>query len=362
MDTLKYKLAHLIPFYPLIQLIRIQWKWGVVRPQRMAVVFIWLAKTLLFEPLRWVDTLVVLLLPKKKVKLIYIIGYYRSGTTYLQELMSLDKKHTTVTLFDSVMPEVTMCFGWLLTPFFNGMVRLFRISNQYHYVPFRFDFPGEEDVAINALSTFADYNRVYQYPSKHTAITKEVLIDASTSTKRAFLANYELFLKKVAYRSNSKIIILKSPPNLARTAILKGKFPDSKFIHIHRNPKESIRSNKRLWDLNRSFSFENYSDSDVYDVIQYQFQSFYKAFKRDQVPMDCTITFSELIADPLETISKVYSSLELEGFGLVKDHIQVKQSNAMQISRPNKTMGSDEFELSAETLAIANELGYSRLV
>ena len=81
-----FSLKQIIPFYPLIQMIRVQLKHGILRPTRWHLILIWLVKLIVIEPFRIIEACVMVVLPDRKVRPIFILGFYRSGTTYLQEL------------------------------------------------------------------------------------------------------------------------------------------------------------------------------------------------------------------------------------------------------------------------------------
>jgi omega-hydroxy-beta-dihydromenaquinone-9 sulfotransferase len=313
-----------------------------------------------FEPFRLIDTIAILVLPQKHIQPIFIIGYYRSGTTYLQQLMSLDKKHSTMTLFASVLPEVSFLFGGLFIPLLNGLAKLLRIKNEFHYIPFRFDFPGEEDVGLNALSTFTDYNRIYQYPSNHESITNEFLIHLSPTSKKAFIENYKFLVKKVSYSTRSKVIILKSPPNLARVDLLKELFPNAKFIHIHRDPYRAVPSARRLWELNRSFAFQKYPSSLIDEILVHQYVRFYAAFHQSKGSKNMlTVQFDTLVTDTEETIKRIYNELELEGYDQIASAIHDAMNASKNVPRNHQPPDLSTPIIDSKDLAeIRNALGY----
>jgi len=356
------KYFHLLPFYPLIQFIRIQKKWGLVSSTNWYIYPIWLIKILLIEPLRLLDTIVLFLLPEKQIKPIFIIGYYRSGTTYLQELLSLGEKHATMTLFQSVLPEISLCFGRIFCWIFNPILKAFKVTNKYHHVAFDFNFPGEEDVGINALSSFVDYNRIFQYPSKYAEIGEQYLLNLSKKDKETFKVNYRLLIKKVAASNPNKTLILKSPPNMARIALLKEMYPEAKFIHIHRDPYRAIVSTKRLWHLNKAFTFEAYTSDLIDKVILDQYISFYKAFYANGgATLDFTIRFEEFIVNENKTIKDLYGVLDLKEFDKLEPELVKKIEKRKSLVRKEFT----DKELlkqvlgSAEVKEIREKLGYS---
>ena len=143
-----------IPFYPLYKLIRVVSSNGGLSKRGLLHIFIWLIKTIMLEPFRWIE----LLLFERKVNNhqielppIFILGHYRSGTTYLQRLLMQDSRLGYMSIFQSILPEVLLAFEGVFTLIGEITVRLFNIKNLFHRIPFVWDFPGEDDVGMTAL-------------------------------------------------------------------------------------------------------------------------------------------------------------------------------------------------------------------
>jgi len=354
------KYLYIIPFYPLFCMIRIQSEYGWMPLKKWQALLTWFFKLVLIEPFRIAEAMVMAFLPEKKVRPIFIIGFFRSGTTYLQELLAADKAHNTLTLFQSVLPELSLLFGWFLVPVFSAITKVFHVSNQFHDLPFSWRFPGEEDVALNAMMALHDYNRIYQYPSRHKMIADSFLFFRDPEDEKRWSAHYKYLVKKLAYMYWNTRLVLKSPPNMGRIGLLQEMFPDAKFIFIHRDPYISIPSTKMIWKLNNVFSFEEYTESDVEDILIEQYQGFYELFKAQSGHTVCTtITFEQLIRDSTATMGYIYKELGLEGWEKAKPGI-----SAIQAKRKKSTILRLDDQIPAflqkagYIREIRNELGY----
>src|SRR3954453_13214648 len=105
-----------IPFFRLIHLIR---KNGGVYRKGWIHLMPWLLKTLLIEPLRWVELIVFSRRIRKETiheAPVFILGHYRSGTTYLQRLFMQDNRFGHTSLFQTVLPEIMLTTENFLTP------------------------------------------------------------------------------------------------------------------------------------------------------------------------------------------------------------------------------------------------------
>lgn len=298
-------------------------RYGLPNNINVSWMAVWIFKLVLLEPLRWIEAFVMVLLPEKEVQPVFILGYYRSGTTYLQELLSQDKNRATLTLFQSVLPEVCLCFGWLFVPLFSVVTRLLNTKNPFHRIDFDWTFPGEEDVALNALMAPLDYNRLYQFPFHHQGITEDCLYGLENDhTCRKWMDSYGYLIKKLFYCTRKYELVLKSPPNMARLNHLKSRFPSASFIFIHRDPEACISSARRLWKLNRSFSFQRYSEEKVREILLHQFKTFYELFEADGGFENCIeIRFEKLISDASLELERLYKTLMWEGWTAVRPQV-----------------------------------------
>ena len=111
----------------------------------------WLIKTILFEPLRWTE----LAMYNKKVREhtittdpVFILGFYRSGTSYLHQFLTLDDRFGYHSNFQMVFPEMMLISERWLSPMFEFIFRLLKIQDPIHRTPLSFRFPGEEDGAM----------------------------------------------------------------------------------------------------------------------------------------------------------------------------------------------------------------------
>ena len=70
--------------------------------------------------------------------------------------------------------------------------------------------------------------------------------DATAAERAAFLDCLDLLIRKLASRDGSAVV-LKSPGHTARIPMLLERWPDARFIVIHRDPYEVFRSSVHLY-------------------------------------------------------------------------------------------------------------------
>ena len=122
---------------------------------------------------------------------IFILGHWRSGTTYLQNVLSRDEQ-----------------FGW-------------------------FD-------PVNTIGLpFSPYSIIHMiaFPENYKKYIEGAFVsDLPVEELRKWERSYDYAVRKLTYIKKSKQLILKSPDNTARIRELWGMYPDARFINIHRDP------------------------------------------------------------------------------------------------------------------------------
>ena len=310
-------MQHLIPFRSVIMLIMVMISYGEVHWKKSANLLPWIIKAILLEPFRLLESIYVEIRRHgiKKQPPIFILGYYRSGTTWLQELMSCDPDLRTPTIFQTVLPE----FMFILEPVFKPLLQFFsetfQINNPYHRLNFNWDFPGEEDVAINALFYRCDFNRIFQYPSHADQILNSHFLKTDTAVQEKWGRAHSYFTDKLSLKYPGKRLVLKSPPNTGRIALLKSIYPDARFIFIKREPYACLQSNKRLWAINKSFSFEYYSEDLAERVTLKMYEIFHERYKKEKSSLKSgelvEVTYEELIENPGDLLDRIYETLTI---------------------------------------------------
>jgi len=89
----------------------------------------------------------------------FILGHYRSCTTYLQKLMVCDKQFGCLTNCDALFSNSNLLFGQKMQPVFQRLINLFRIKNPFfHNSIVLLSEPDEEDdYLMNKASTYSAY-------------------------------------------------------------------------------------------------------------------------------------------------------------------------------------------------------------
>jgi omega-hydroxy-beta-dihydromenaquinone-9 sulfotransferase len=314
---------------PLITFFRISQTNGGISFSKLLHILPWMVKHILFEPLRIMEYLIY----ERKIQQykfdsdpIFILGYYRSGTTYLQRLFIQDKNLGYQNVFQSALPEITLGFEYLLTPILSLISNLLRIKNDFHKIPFTWDFPGEEDVALTGLTFKESVNWGNLFPNAYFDFYEKFAWSESDDAAK-WTNNYCYWLKKLSIRNKGKRLILKSPPNTARIGILLNLFPNAKFVCIHRDPFQVYTSNQRFWRiLNQFYSLQSISEEDVNRIILKSFNRTMNGYHQLKVKIPGNnlfeITYEALANDPYHRFKVIYEQLDVGDFNQIDHQVQ----------------------------------------
>jgi omega-hydroxy-beta-dihydromenaquinone-9 sulfotransferase len=257
---------------------------------------------------------------------LFIIGHWRTGTTWLHELLALDQHHTYPTTYECLYPNhfllTEWCFSWLFHFFLPSRRPMDNMSMTWNS-------PQEDEFALCNLGqpspylTIAFPNRLPQYPEYFD------LERASPKGLARWKACFLHFLRQVTVR-NQKRIILKSPTHTYRIKVLLELFPDARFVHIVRNPYVVFPSTINLWQS--LYAHQGLQHPAFKGLEEYVFDNFIHMFEKlEEVrPMMRSSRFFELryedlVQDPSGQLRAIYENLELGDFEQVlpklKSHI-----------------------------------------
>ncbi len=345
---------------PLYSFLNIAIKNGGFSIRKIKNITPWLIKTVLFEPVRWAE----LGFYNQKIRNhviqkhpLFILGYYRSGTSFLHQCLVQDVRLGYHTNYQMVLPEVMLTTEKALLPVFESVCRLFKIKDSVHRVPLSFRFPGEEDATMTTFLDPRSSQWGYFLPRMmNEHFQKFVLFEnVEPSEIEAWKTSFVYLLKKISLANQQKQLVLKSPPNTARIKLLLSIFPDAKFIFIHRNPYEVYASNKKFWQVvQRQFALQRTNSVDVNSVILDTYSRIMNRYlmEKDFVPPGqlTELAYDDFIRNPVTSLKKAYSELRLDDFSYCEEKIKTFIGPQRQFVQLNHALPDDERKLVSEKL------------
>ncbi len=256
---------------------------------------------------------------------IFIIGHWRSGTTLMHELMTMDQRLAFPNNFDAFLPNHFL----ISRPFFYPIVKMLMPGKRpMDNMKMNVASPQEDDFALCVYGAPTPYRRI-AFPNRPSRDHLNLdLSSSSPQTQNEIRESMELFLKMLTIQYQSRLV-LKSPPHTGRLAQLAQWFPDAKFIHMSRHPYRLVPSTMRLWKLLDSlqgFQVPKYDDTWLKNYIFECKNLMYSAYldQRSAIPSNqlVEVKFESLVEDPVGEMKRIYAQLELDQFDLVEPQVQ----------------------------------------
>ncbi len=267
---------------------------------------------------------------------IFIVGHWRSGTTFLHELLARDPNFTAPTSYECFAPG----HFHVSARFFTKFEYLIPGTRPMDEMKMSWSSPQEDEFALLNLGLPSPYEEL-AFPNHRRAAApflglSELAPDAREKWKRTFVTFAQSVSLKRAKERRGAVprLVLKSPPHTARIEFLRDFFPGAKFIHLVRNPTEVFSSTVGLWtslfevqgcQTPRVESLVNGAPS-IEDYVLATFDELYRDFDaaRSQLPARqfCELRYEDLVANPLAELERVYGQLELPGFEAAQPHFR----------------------------------------
>jgi hypothetical protein len=255
---------------------------------------------------------------------IFIIGFWRSGTTYMNYLMAYDKTKSYVSNIEVYAPHFFLAFPKFTRKLIVGSLPETRPMDD---IKINADLPGEEEHAMGAYDKYGFFHTMI-FPRNFHKFSKFLLFDkAKERDERRWKRRYHFFIRKVSYKYGGKQIMLKNPANTFRLKQLHKMYPNAKYIHLYRNPYEVFVSNLKFHnDTNEIFALQTWDMEDVKDNVLGIYRELYEKFDeiKREIPEEnfIDIKYEEFIKKPYETVERIYKKLNLDGFDAAKEDFE----------------------------------------
>jgi len=275
---------------------------------------------------------------------IFILGHWRSGTTLLHNLMTLDSQFTYPNLYQVMYPETFLLTERIVTRLTAWVIPKTRPMDN---LPTGWSLPQEDEMALLILTLISPYLMLGHQgaPEKYGRFFD--LKELTTDERRRWQNAFQTFVKKITLRTN-KPIVLKSPSHTFRIPILLEMFPDAKFIYIYRDPyavfSSGMHLRKTLFREN-GLGLPNFNgmEQEVLDVYSNCINTYEQTKHLIPAGNLHELKFEDLEADPLGQMHQVYEALSLPGWEKVEPTIR-NELPAMNEYRKNA------FNLDEETM------------
>lgn len=276
---------------------------------------------------------------------LFVLGFPRSGTTHLFNLLSQDPQFATPTYLQVWFPH-TFLFSerhlrglsvQLLGHLYGLWQRLAYGRAQRAWkdrgvdgVPVGLNLPAEDSIAMAVMGQSEWMGRLL--PARSPEFAGYIDLQLDPLQRQRWQQSWLGLLRKLAYRYPNQRLLLKSPTHTAKIGALHHIFPQARYLHIARHPydvfasfREAMKSTAGPLER-RERNLPNASPLWEVEVFASLYRKLYSAYfetrqklRPDQI---LELNYEKLVSQPLEELERVYQALKLGNFSTVRNQLE----------------------------------------
>ncbi|MDJ0850847.1 MAG: sulfotransferase [Myxococcota bacterium] len=242
---------------------------------------------------------------------LYILGWPRTGTTFLLGLLAEDPAHRSLPYYESFDPVSTLGIEARVKKVDAMLRSVDWLSPHYQSIHAMKGDDPEECVALFMLAF-----RTLQFDIQYRAPSYARFL-LETSPREAYSFYLDLLRLVQRARPQGERWLLKDPTHLLALDTLLDFFPQGRFVLTHRDPAAALGSISSLYAHTRSLFSDDVDPLRIGPEILagYWPAGMERALAvRDANPEARVVDlrYGDLLRDPLATVERLYGLLELE--------------------------------------------------
>ena len=296
---------------------------------------------------------------------LFILGHWRSGTTFLHNIFAQDKHFGYTTTYQTVFPHYIMS----LQPFFKPDMKLLmpshRPTDNMELSP---DLPQEEEFALSNM-TACNYYNFWFFPERMQEWCDRFLTFKTITDEelREFKQTFEKLVKLSLWNTGGTQYLSKNPPHPGRIKAMTELFPRARYIYLMRNPYTVFESTRSFYiNTIKPLQFHAISDEEMEQNILRNYMELYHAYKeqKQHLPEGALyeVRFEDIEKDALNITKDIYSKLGIPGWEEAKSAIE-------SYIQSKKGYKKNKYQYAPRTVRLVNEhwgealddWGYERL-
>lgn len=246
-----------------------------------------------------------------------VLGYYRTGTTHLHNLLACDPASHTPRWGQVLAPQGFVLSWFVLRLFLTAVLPTRRPQDDMAFGP---EWPGEDDFALSNWTLASPLAGRVILPQSYEHFRRFHDLERLTSRERhRWRRTQWAILWKIGLLGRGRRLLLKTPPHTARLPALTdvlGGAGRVKFIHLSREPGAVLKSNERLMKAMTPFHLqESPADEVIRDRLIEEYSDTERRFLRDAMAIPegdlVRLRYQDVIADPVGELRRAYDGLRL---------------------------------------------------
>lgn len=256
---------------------------------------------------------------------VFILGHWRSGTTFVHNVLSCDKHFGYNTTYQTVFPHLMM---WGQPFFKKNMAWLMPDKRPTDNMELAVDLPQEEEFALANMMPYTYYNFWFLPKYMQEYCDKYLLFDdISEEELKTFEEVFTKLIKISLWNTKGTQFLSKNPPHTGRVKELVKMFPNAKFIYLMRNPYTVFESTRSFFtNTIQPLKLENITNEQIEENILSIYAKLYHKYEADKhlIPEGnlIEVKFEDFEADSLGMTKEIYSKLSIPGFAEAEADIE----------------------------------------
>lgn len=303
---------------------------------------------------------------------VFIIGHWRSGTTFAHYLLSRDPGFFYQNKYQNFFSDNFLTTEDFFKPVLSKVMNFFSPVKEWRSnisKTMNLDTPSESDTAlISEISEFT-YHWAHLFPkAAKTYFDKYLFLEElSSSELQDWKETMESVLNKVYLKNHEDRLLIKNPGDTARIKHLLDIYPGAKFIFIHRNPYEVFYSNLKLWShVLNTVALQTISEKEQKDLVLHVYQKLHQKYLEQKELLNSNqlveISYHDITTAPLLTLEEVYEKLELQGFDKAYNYFKHYIDNRPKWEKSGYNIQPEDVRLINEKWKFTFDLwGYPKL-
>ena len=252
---------------------------------------------------------------------VFILGHWRSGTTFVHNVLSCDESFGFCSTYQTVFPHL-MLWG---RPFFKWCMSVFMPSERPRdSMKLGVDLPQEEEFALSNMTACSHYH-FWMFPHRMAEYRDKYLTfeSATEAEKREFMEALDKMMRIALHVCGRKKFLSKNPPHTGRIRMLLERYPNAKFIYLVRNPYVVFESTCSFFrNTIGTIELQTISNEELEREIILNYKALYRCYEADKhlIPEGnlAEVRFEDFEADPIGMAGSLYGKLSLGDFERVR--------------------------------------------
>ena len=282
---------------------------------------------------------------------LFILGHWRSGTTFVHNVFAQDSHFGHTTTYQTVFPHLMM-FG---QPFFKFLMKVFipshRPTDGMELTP---DLPQEEEFALSNVMPYSYYDFWYFPKNMLEYCDRYLTFEAITpEEEQAYKEAFMQIVKISLWNTGGTQYLSKNPPHTGHIRALIELFPNAKFIYLMRNPYTVFESTRSFFTQTIApLKLQDVSDDEIEMNAVKVYPRLYQAYQQQKhcIPDGnlYEVRFEDFEHDAFAITKDIYEKLQIPGWDAAEPAIR----HYIESKRGYK---KNQYEYKPRTIQLVNE-------